>query len=60
MIENKHEKAKDTYQKLQRKVKEKRENKRLSYQDYIEFKKLEKIIINELSKQNEFKINPNK
>ena len=57
LIENKLEKAKDTFQNLQNKVKEKRENRRLSYHDFIDFKKLEKIIINELSKQNEFKIN---
>ena len=59
LIENKYQEAKDIFQILKRKVEEKRENKRMSYFDYIEFKRLEKIVINDFSKQSEFKINSN-
>ena len=56
LIQNQYEKAKDTFQNLKNKVEERKENKRMTYCDYIEFKRLEKIIINEFSKQNEFSV----
>jgi hypothetical protein len=54
LVEHKYDQAKETFQTLTKKVDERKENKKLAYCDFIEFKRLEKIIINEFSKQNEF------
>lgn len=59
LVENKFEEAKKCFLSLKRKIEEKRENKRMSYSEYFEFKRLEKIIIDEFSRQSEFCISEN-
>lgn len=58
LVENKFEQAQESFQSLKRKVAEKRENKRMGYAEYIEFKRLEKIIIDEFSRQSELGVGP--
>ena len=51
LIEKEFLRAKNSFYELKTQIEEKRENKKLNYKEYLGFKKLEKMVLSELTRE---------